>query len=125
MKGRLASSGSVHECEPRSGTPYVMHPRHKRDTFRPVAPSLTYSMRRGWEGTGLCQLRKRVTGAEYFGACKNPARFGTAMASVARHRFRTPATIQPQRLFESAVAAASLPAHQTGAEYFGPYKNPT
>src|SRR4051812_42460498 len=40
MNGRLASSGSTHERH--AGSPYVITPRHRRDTLSPVRPRFTY-----------------------------------------------------------------------------------
>ena len=44
MKGRLSASGSVQAWLPRSGSPYDMQPRQRRETSRPVLPNLTMSM---------------------------------------------------------------------------------
>src|SRR5215510_6956258 len=44
IRGRLWSSGSVQVWLPRSGAPNDIQPRQIRETSRPVAPSLVYSM---------------------------------------------------------------------------------
>ena len=84
MNGRLSSSGSVHSCVPRSGTPYVMHPRHSRDTFRPERPSFTYSIGSLFEIAAWPGPSGRVLGARL--AAVHPS---AARAALARPGWRT------------------------------------
>src|SRR5262245_58782176 len=48
---RLWSSGRLQVWLPRSGRPNDMQPRQRRDTSRPVEPSLVYSMRALYRGS--------------------------------------------------------------------------
>src|ERR1035438_10442542 len=57
-KGRLSSSSSTHSRH--FFEPYVIAPRHRRDTFSPVEPSRVYSMTLIIENQGGDRWRERL-----------------------------------------------------------------